>query len=563
MTRNMRGVQPQMSASWASSIDGWAEDVQSVDSEEGHEPVSPQPQLSASQVGRLREAIGDEHENRVWSSPESVRQDRRTHVRDSVYEESPRRRNGRPAQATGSEFIMPSVNSLPPQDRDRNLRSSQQYPRAFWRDDKRRTYNAKMKASYAKRDESKAEPNNEDGGPDYLGLVWGQFLGPTLQFAASVLLTAFHIAKPFIKYGLALWLLVGAFITLRNFATTSVMTALTPICRIPGSSLLSLPFCESYNHAITPKGPVEFDKLVATQSAIEDVFVTSVGGGALPMAMKHSELSVRDLKTVVEHSKLPSRNELVFEFTGFIETARLASRSLSRYNTRIGKTVDSILTTSRWTRQVIEGIADDEAHIGAIPRIIKSVNIFAPFFPAQKMTQELLLERYLLHTASIQDALSILISEAVALLSVLDNLDERLDVIHSIAVRDNTKIQGDKDELLASLWTSLGGNQNSVARTNDKLRLLKDVYMYRKAAAAHVTGTFVKLEAIQSNLEDLRDRVAQPEVLGKDVLPLEMHIQHIQLGVERLEKIREEGRQVENKRIQSVLERGEQLEIEG
>ncbi|KAL1304301.1 hypothetical protein AAFC00_000705 [Neodothiora populina] len=564
MSRNYRGAPPQMSSSWASNIDGWAEEANSVSSEESqhidHQTYSPE-----SETRRHRQAINDDqvrpsHASTVQNSMSG----RRRSVRDGItrggiaqtaYGESPRRRTTRSVQPAGAEFIMPCMDSLPDQGkRQRNTMSSQQFSPD-------RSGTTPKRTSQGKKRTNKPTPNTDYEGTNYLTMFGSHVLLPMLQYALSVLGIAAQFAKPILSYGLALWLLVGIFIMGKNFVTKSVNTALTPLCRIPGSSLLNLPFCEPFHNM--PTGPVEFDKLVTAQSAIDEVLSASVGEGALPLAMKHSEASIRDLRTIVEHSKLPSRNELVFEFTGFIDTARQASKDLSRYNTRIGRGVDKILTTNKWTLQVISGVADDEAHRGSISRLMSNINIFTPFLPAQQMTQELLVEQYLRHTATIQTEIEALIIEAEALLIVLDNLDNRLQLIGDIAVRDGAKIQDNKDELLANLWTWLGGNQNSVARLNSKLQLLNDVSTYRKLATAHVAGTVVKLQAISNNLEDLRHRVGQPEAVGVlDGLPLEMHIEHIRQGVERLEQIRIQGRERESQKLRAILDREERLEID-
>lgn len=56
-----------------------------------------------------------------------------------------------------------------------------------------------------------------------------------------------------------------------------------------------------------------------------------------------------------------------------------------------------------------------------------------------------------------------------------------------------------------------------------------------------------------------------PELLDEDV-PLRQHIETIQLGVERLERQREESRRVESDAYRKVLDRrlpGEEMMIEG
>lgn len=75
--------------------------------------------------------------------------------------------------------------------------------------------------------------------------------------------------------------------------------------------------------------------------------------------------------------------------------------------------------------------------------------------------------------------------------------------------------------------------------------------MYRSKALAHVSASLIQLQQMQSDLEDLRDRVAAPALLadvGKDVqdIPLEVHIESIRKGVERLDSGRKKAKGVEN-----------------
>ena len=243
-----------------------------------------------------------------------------------------------------------------------------------------------------------------------------------------------------------------------------------------------------------------------------------------------------------------------FEFEGFIETARQASNDLSRFNSRIGRAVDHILSTNRWTLRVIDGVASQDANRGTLNKwISKNLNVFAPFQPVA-LTRNTLLDQYLRHTGAVEEQILHLITEAQALLAILDNLDGRLDVIASIATRDGINVENGKDELLSLLWTKLGGHRSSVAKLDKQLSLLSDVGQYRRMAWAHVNSAVIKLMAIRDNLEDLRERVAMPETLG-DIVPLEVHINNINLGIARLEEQREAGRKVMQERIAQLSSR--------
>jgi len=384
-------------------------------------------------------------------------------------------------------------------------------------------------------------------------MIWQNAVVPILWYAWDILRIA--ATNPFTKSLLAIWLVVGAVMLAGNFVNNTVTLALSPLCRIPGSSLLNLPFCPSGS---TPElsGPAEFDKLVEAQTHFEDVLAASASGAFLSIEMKSSEAGIRDLKHVVAYSNLPSRNELVHEFEGFVDTARIASNDLSKFNSRIGRALDHILSTNRWTLQVIDGVASEDAARGSLNKwISKNFNIFAPFQPVA-LSQNVLLDQYLRHTSAVEEQILTLINEAHILLNVLDNLDGRLDVIASIAARDGVKVENGREQLLSQLWTKLGGSRNSMAKLDKQLSLLNNVSQYRRMAWAHVNGAVIKLMAIRDNLEDLRERVAMPETLG-DVVPLEVHIENINLGIERLEQQRDSGRQVAQEQIAMLSSRAE------
>jgi len=278
------------------------------------------------------------------------------------------------------------------------------------------------------------------------------------------------------------------------------------------------------------------------------------------MDMKRSEGSIRDLRTVVRYSKLPSRNELVFEFDGFVETAQQASAALAKFNSRIGRAVDHILSTNKWTLQFIDSVAAREDARGSVDRFVYDTMIGSIW--TAKTPDEALLSQYLKHTSTVEEQINNLILEAQALLLILQNLDDRLDVISDIAHRDGLSAQASHDEILSNLWTSLGGNRKDRAKYESQLRLLKDVGAYRKTAWAHVSATIIKLQDIAGGLEDLRERVGAAEVTGSDV-PLRVHMEHIQLGVERLERQRTDGRKIEGQKVQRYLQHSDDLDIEG
>ncbi|KAL8905795.1 MAG: hypothetical protein Q9207_002408 [Kuettlingeria erythrocarpa] len=396
-------------------------------------------------------------------------------------------------------------------------------------------------------------------------------LSPIVRWCYDVLGEAMSKLQTPISFFLALYLFVGLLLVLRNLFTTSVYTALSPICRIPGSSLLNLPMCHTtvQSDQYTSDGgspPVEFDELINVQSQFESILEESAGGVSLPLDMKRSETSLRDLRTIIRYSSLPSRNELVFEFTGFIETAGIASSDLQKFNSHVGRAVDNILATARWTKRLLDGVATEQQSRGIVSSFFND-KLLAPFQPL-KFTEATVLRRYTEHTRAVENEINRLIDEAQALLNVLRNLDDRLDVIHGVAVRDKLHAQGSKEEVMSHLWTMLGGNRKALGKFESQMRLLKHVNTYRQTAIAHVAGTMLKLQAMGTELEELRERVGTVELVGeRKGVPLSVHIESIELGVERLEQRRDWARGVEDRELRKALinepGREKQKEIQG
>lgn len=371
---------------------------------------------------------------------------------------------------------------------------------------------------------------------------------------------ALSTLKTPISFILAGYILVGLLLVMRNLLTSSIYAAMSPVCRIPGSSFLQLPMCQaaaSVKYQGSEPPPVHFDHLMNVQSKFEAVLEESAGGVSLPLDMKRGEASIRDLRQIVRYSGLRSKNELVLEFDGFIETARIASYNLQKFNSHVGRSVDNILATARWTKRVLDGIVDQETSRGTISAFL-SHRILAPFQP-MRFTEDALLNHYIQHTRLVEEEIHRLIAEAQAVLHVLQNLEDRLDVIHGIAVRDDIHLQSSRIDVLSQLWTMVGGNRDKLGKFDSQLRLLGHVTTYRQSAIAYVSGTMVKLQGMGAELEELRERVGGVELLGGSRgVPLSVHIENIELGVERLEEGRNRAKEIENEAMRKTLSSGKE-----
>ena len=249
------------------------------------------------------------------------------------------------------------------------------------------------------------------------------------------------------------------------------------------------------------------------------------------------------------------RNELELEFDGFIDTAKITSYDLQKFNSHVGRAVDSVIATTRWTSRILDSIQIHDSSRGLISALFNN-RLLAPF-QTVRYTESLLLDQYIKHTQIVEEEIYKLIDEAQSLLIVLNSLEDRLDIIHGIVSRDHTHTKAKRDEILADLWTIVGGNRGKLSNMNKQLSLLQEIGSFRKSACKHVSGTIIKLQTIAAGLEDLRERVGSPALLRDRLdIPLSVHIENIERGVERLDEARQNARRVENEHIRQISERG-------
>lgn len=130
----------------------------------------------------------------------------------------------------------------------------------------------------------------------------------------------------------------------------------------------------------------------------------------------------------------------------------------------------------------------------------------------------------------------------------LDNLEAQLVSIQSILTREGTDLHAEKSDLLAELWTRLGLNRAQIRGFENNLRLLRELGGYRTQALAHVVAALQALETLNADMEELRERVATPELAGGEI-PLEVHVRSIRSGIERLKEGRLRAKQIEEEAI--------------
>ncbi|KAI1413204.1 hypothetical protein F5Y13DRAFT_161785 [Hypoxylon sp. FL1857] len=383
-----------------------------------------------------------------------------------------------------------------------------------------------------------------------------EFLFDFASWILGTLRMAFRYAQWPLAIMLAIYLSIGACIMAKDALVNSVSAPLAPLCRIPGVSLMNLPFCSDGSRTGSRNGSslVEFDELMHVQDQFEKVLEDTAQGVSLPMDMKRSEASVRDLRTMVKYSELPTRNELVHEFDNYIEVVRISANDLQMFNTHVGSAVDSVISINRWTSRYIDSIAANrEANDNMLSRL--GGWLFSPFQIAV-FDERALLDKYIEHTALVSDKIANLILEAQAILRQLNQAENSLQQINEQVVHTGNVVKEKHNEVFWNIWTLVGANGRRLHNLKAQLSLLRQVESQRHSAVRRLDGLIHDLHDIQTKLSDLRDRVAAPELLGDTAnIPLTVHIETINAGVERLEAARSRIRAEENERLQQALQR--------
>jgi len=414
--------------------------------------------------------------------------------------------------------------------------------------------------------ERRGGPRSSTLGDRFISSV-PSFIFDVAAWMLSVIGMAFSLAKFPIAIALFIWITVG--LSMSTINTVKDGIAASPICKVP---FITPSFCDlgpSSSPGYNGSSNVEFDGLMAVQADFEKVLEASAEGVSLPMEMKRSETSVRDLRTMVKYSDIPARSELVYEFDGYIETISTLSRDLQSFNTHVGSAVDSIISINRWTSRYIDSLAASRAEAAGGSAVARFTGwVFSPFAPAV-FDERILLDKYIEHTSMVSDKIATLILEAQANLRLLAQAENNLGTIKEHVVRSEQDVHQEKDSVLWTLWTVVGANRPQLNRLNSQLDLLRQVERQRTSAVAQLVTLVHDLGDIQTKLSDLRDRVAAPEVVedglpelggmgggrGAGRVPLSVHIETINAGVDRLEGARSRIRAEENERLQRALAR--------
>ncbi|KAJ2921936.1 hypothetical protein H1R20_g15149, partial [Candolleomyces eurysporus] len=378
------------------------------------------------------------------------------------------------------------------------------------------------------------------------------FAGWVFEYAMSIVRPALH----YFRYPLILILFLFLVASLFNKVAFTLSSAFSPICYAPGFSLT--PMCKWVTQmASQPSGGehdphqvqwADYSGLVDVQSRTfeqlaEDSLTSGASGSSLSLHIKKAEMATADLIALIRLSDLHSKNSLVDTLSEFVQDARITETSLHRLDSKVNGAIDSIMAMNDFAMQSIDSARANE------PGPFEALMIWRP---SKKPIDEVVKETFsdAMHVMSGQ--LERLIVEHQANHANLDRLEEKLSTLRDIVARENKTVGEAKEELLANLWTMLGGNKKDLRNFETNLKLLHDLTLYRKHASAHVVAALHTLQSVNQDMEDMRERVAAPNLAGSRIAP-EVHMNTIKHGLERLKEGRTRARQIGEAALRKAL----------
>jgi len=280
---------------------------------------------------------------------------------------------------------------------------------------------------------------------------------------------------------------------------------------------------------IKPPPPVNFEELVHLQgSTFEKLVGETASASQLSMGVLKAEMATRDLSLVVRFSNLKSKESIADSLDTISADAKRTGRGLSKLEARVIGAIDEVMALNSYAM----------ATIGDAPKKAPSplLQAVSPY-KLGPTAEEMITEAFVVAMDQSERVIQKLILETEISWQNLEQLDADIAVLHEIVMHEDKHTTAEQDELLVQMWTRWGGNKKAVRDYDDRLTLLKNLEEYRKQAAAHVKATLRELNTMSDDLEVLRDRVAAPGLLEGKV-PLQVHIDSIQNGLERLREER-------------------------
>ncbi|KDQ19125.1 hypothetical protein BOTBODRAFT_484477 [Botryobasidium botryosum FD-172 SS1] len=324
----------------------------------------------------------------------------------------------------------------------------------------------------------------------------------------------------------------------------------------PDVAFLCVPPPVSQNATMT--SIPDIPELIRLQTGFEGIIESSFGM-ALAVDLKHSEIALRDLNILVKVSDLEAKQLLSTQLEKVVVQAKKTGEGLQKLGVKVGVAVDSTLAMDDYVLRTLENINRESISSGAIGEsalksLVPSLRSNSAWV-AEEQKQEL---ARVFEDASMQLKAWVekLIAEAMVSIAKLERLEGMLYNVYETVMSEKKDVAS-KEKALSKLWASLIDDSRAAKYESHK-DLLDNIAVYRKAALNHVTATAVQLRQLGESLDNLRDRMATPSLVGTQYanqgkgLPIEVHMASVREGIEKLSDFRSRGLQKENEALERM-----------
>lgn len=345
-----------------------------------------------------------------------------------------------------------------------------------------------------------------------------------------------------------------------------------PICTVPAVSLL----CSTIKHGgpSHPPNPeriplwADFPNLLKVESkTLEALLDGTVEVPGLALEMKKAEMATSDLAMLVQVSKLNNREFLADALREFVKDARKVSRGLMSFSSSVGSAVDKCVylpAAYLWSLTCDQSVitVNDYAlqRIEVTNSLPSGFSIRCLWSSCPSVTNQVVTRTFTEAMDTLSADMQSLVSEAEMSISDLNKLEKHLKSLHEIVSREHSSVSTTIDELLAQLYTISIGNHQPEAM-NKHLALLRGVGGYWDRAHVYVVSAWQMLQTMAEDMEGLRERAATPELVG-DAMPIDMHIQSLRGGLERLKRRRRDAKQSEEQYVNRILGSVDGVEVD-
>ncbi|KAA8904537.1 hypothetical protein FN846DRAFT_890810 [Sphaerosporella brunnea] len=297
--------------------------------------------------------------------------------------------------------------------------------------------------------------------------------------------------------------------------------------------------------SVVKPGLVDFPKLMELQSQFESVVESATEGRVHMNNFRKLTLEVSSLNSLVRFSDFDFgyRKQLSSELSTVSSAIRSAELGLLRFETILDSAVPVFLAADANAVYRLEQVqnalaAQDESSFG-----FKAIILWPFQLPYDDATADWDVLQTFISTAGLMEKeIKSLVSHANSVLEHLKELETSLQKVRKIVRYIPRSQQEQEEKVLAGILSLLGEDVDLKACGDyqEYFLLLRNIPVFKEQALTFVDRLLVRLQTVESNVVDFRLREESPV---KKRIPLQVHIDSVREGIDRLSECRLKARE--------------------